>query len=64
MWCAVKEGPFVPKGADDIVKHPKDCDDAEIKNASYDLKARNIPISTLRAKVFHSISHHMSAKGM
>lgn len=34
------------------------------KKASYDLKARNILINALIAKVVYLISHHTSAKGM
>lgn len=64
LWCAVTEGPFIHKGDDDVVKHPKDWDDAETKKVSYDLKVRNILISTLGAKVFYLISHHMNVKGM
>lgn len=64
LWYVITEGPFIPKGKQDIVKHLKDWNDAGTKKASYDLKARNILISTLSSKVFYSISNHTSAKGM
>lgn len=63
-WCAVTEGTYIPKDADDVDEHPKDWDDAQTKKASDDLKARTILIFALSAKVFYSISHHISAKGM
>lgn len=63
-WCVVTEGPYISKGNNDIVKHPKDWNDDETKKASYDLKARSIIISTLTAKIFYLISYHTSAKGM
>lgn len=63
-WCVVTEGLFILKGNDDVVKHPKDWDAYETKKTLYDLKARNILISTLSTKVFYSISHHTSAKGI
>lgn len=64
LWCVVTEGPFIPKDDDDFVKHPQDWSDDETKKVSYDLKARNILMSTLSAKVFDLISHYMSAKGI
>ena len=64
MWCVVTEGSFIPKGNGDVVKHLKHWNNAETKKASYDLKARKILIYALSAKVFYSISHHTSAKGM
>lgn len=42
------------------IKLPKDWTNDETKNASYDLKARNILISTLSSNVYYSISHHKS----
>lgn len=63
LWCIVTEGPFIPKGAD-VVKHPKDWDDAEIKKDSYDLKPRNILISALNDKLLYSVSHHTSVIGI
>ena len=53
LWCAFTEGPFIPQGDDDIVKHPKDWNDDETKKASYDLKARNIIILALSVKLFN-----------
>lgn len=64
LWCVVIEGPFIPKDDGDIVKHPKDWTDGETKKASSYLKASTILISALSAKVFYSISNHISAKGM
>lgn len=64
LSCVVIERPFTPNGADAILKHPKDWDDTRTKKVSYDLKARNILIFALSAKVFYSISHHKSGKGM
>lgn len=63
LWVAVTDDPLCPKGGGDFVKHPKDWIDNETKQASYDLKVRNILI-TLSAKVLYSILHHKSAKGM
>lgn len=62
LWVAVADNPFIPKGDDNTVKHPKNWTHDETKNASYDLKVRNILISDLSVKVFYSISHHTSAK--
>lgn len=64
MRCAVTEGPFISKGDDDIVKHPKDWNDDKTIKASYDLIARNIIILALSAEVFYLILHHTSTKGM
>lgn len=64
LWCAITEQPFIPKRVDDVVKHPKHWDDVKTKKASYYLKVRSLLIYTLSAKVFNSISHHTSAKGM
>lgn len=64
LWVAVTDGPFIPKGDNDVVKHPKDWTDDETQNASYDLNARNILISALSMEVFYSILHHKSAKAM
>ncbi|XP_050909787.1 uncharacterized protein LOC127123628 [Lathyrus oleraceus] len=64
MGRAVTEGSFITKGDDGVVKHPKDWDDAETKSASYDLKARNILISALSAKVLYLNSHYTSANSM
>lgn len=64
LLCVITEGPFIPNGDDDIVKNPKDWNDNETKKALYYLKARNILISDLNAKVFYSILHHTSSKGM
>lgn len=52
LWCVVTDGPFIPKGNDDVVKHPKDWDDSKTKKASYDLKARNILIYALVLKCY------------
>lgn len=49
------------KGDGDVIKHPKDQTIDETTKASYDLKARNILISTLSVKIFYSISDHKSA---
>lgn len=56
LWCDVTEGPYISKDDNDVVKHPKDWTDDETKNASYNLKVRNIIISTLNVNVFYSIS--------
>ena len=64
MWCAITEGSFISYGADDIVKLPKDWEDAKIKKASYELKAVNILISALSDKVFYLILNHTSVKAM
>ncbi|XP_050889147.1 uncharacterized protein LOC127094347 [Lathyrus oleraceus] len=64
LWVSISEGPFIPKGDNNVVKHPKDWTDNETKQTSYDLKVRNILISSLSMKVFYSISHHKSTKGM
>lgn len=46
-------GPFIPKNeVGDSIKNPKDWNNDENKKASYDLKARNIFICTLSAKVY------------
>lgn len=42
IWVAVTKWRFIPKGDDDVVKHPKDWIDDETKNTLYDLKVRNI----------------------
>lgn len=64
LWRVVTEGPYIPKGGNDVVKHPKDWTDDETKKASCDLKVRNIIILGVSDKVFYSISHHTSAKRM
>lgn len=64
LWCVVTKGPFISKGDDDVVKHPKDWTNDETKKASYDLNARNILVFALIAKLLYSISHHTSTKGM
>lgn len=64
ILCAITHGPYIPKDANDVVKHPTNYTDDETKKTLYDLKARNMFISTLSAKVFYSSSHHASDKGM
>lgn len=64
---AIKGGPFVPQKVVDgvsVVKPPKDWNEAETKMASYDLKARNILITSLSMNVYFTISHCKMAQAM
>lgn len=65
LWVTTSDKPFFPGNeVDNFVKLPKDWTDDETKKALYDLKARNILIFELSAKVYYSISHHKSAQTM
>lgn len=55
---------YIPKLANDILKHPKYWDAVETKKAPYVLKSRYILIYALSFKVFYSISNYTSAKGV
>lgn len=33
LWVAVTDGPFIPKGNDEVIKHPKNWTNDETKKA-------------------------------
>lgn len=68
IWVAITDEPFFPKKMKFMVflleKLPKDWSDEETNKESYDLKARNILISVLSAKLYYYISQYKSAHSM
>lgn len=60
LWVTIEEGYFIPQKIVDggsIKKPPKELNEAEIRMASYDLKERNILISSFSINVYFSILH-------
>jgi len=70
VWDAVVNGRFQPQiAADDdngvVLDKPKaDWSDDDKKKVQYDLKAGNIPISSLGVNEYHSISHCKTSQDM
>jgi hypothetical protein len=67
VWEAVVNGRFqlqvVANGV--ALEKPKvDWSDNDKRKVQYDLKVRNIPISSLGVNVYHSVSHCKTAKAM
>jgi hypothetical protein len=67
VWEAVVNGRFhlqvVANGV--ALENPKvDWSDHDKKKVQYDLKVRNILISSLGVNVYHPVSHCKTAKGM
>lgn len=62
LWVAVTDMPFIPKNKfNNVVKLPKYFNGDETKKTSYDLKANNILITVLSAKVYSCISPHKTS---
>lgn len=67
LWVVITDGPLILNNEVNnifTIKFPKDWSNEETKEASHDLKAGNILISLLSAKVYFSTSHHKTTQSI
>lgn len=64
LWIAIEEGPQKIFDGVSVKKTPKEWNEGEIRKPYYDLKVRNILISSLCLNVYFSISYYKTTKVM